>query len=597
MKTSMKQSLHAVCILGMLLACYLPVKAQAPFFTHTIGKGETLYAIARTYNVDINEIYAINPDARKGIKAGATLRIPQKQQTEKDLRYHTIAQGETLYRLTQIYHVTADAICEANPGLTASNFRTGTVVLIPSALPTDSIRTEQPEQNVAPEQQSGLVKSRCKEMHKVRRKETLYSIAKEYGVSVEELQAANPETKKKDYKLKKGVFLCIPYPQAPVEQNAQKPVVQPSNEELFPAAPQKESMGMIRAAIILPLKNEDARSARMVEFYQGFLLAVDSIKNEGTSVEVFAYDSGKTQGDVKKVLASPELSQVDIIFGPMHTEQIPVLSDFCKQHKIKLVVPFTAQFDAIYHNPYIYAVNANKPLQYALYADAAIKVFGNDNIILLDSKENDAEGIKFAENMNSLLLNKGVKAQRITIESTDMDLMQALNPFRNNIIIPNTHSIKLLNQLMPRLRTFCQQRPEYRITLVGFPEWQTYTAQHLNNFYQFNVHVFTPFFRNPFSEGNKQLDQKFAYWFKKQMINSYPRFCVLGFDAGYYFLHGLAEYGKDSFDNHIQDISSPANQHSFDFKRVSNWGGWINKSVKIIHYTPEQTIELMEPKP
>lgn len=592
----MKRSLHAICILGMLLVCHMPAKAQTSFFTHTISKGETLYAIARTYNVDINVIYELNPDARKGIKAGAVLRIPQKQQSDKGACFHSIAQGETLYRLTQIYHVTAEAICEANPGLTANNFRTGTVVRIPAPSPTDTIVSQPQEQPATAQPSQGLANSGCKEMHKVRRKETLYSISREYGITVEELKAANPETKDPDYKLKKGKFLCIPYPQKPAEKKPVQPVVQPSNNELFPKAPKKEHMELIRAAVILPFKTNDARSARMVEFYQGFLLAVDSLKNEGTSVEVFAFDSGKTQNDMKKVLANTDLTEADIIFGPMYAEQIPMLSDFCKQHKIKLVVPFTAQFDALYHNPYLYAINANKTMQYALYAEVAVKQFGNDNIILLDSKENDVEGVKFVENLNSILVSQGLKAQRLTIEYSDMDLMQALNPFRNNIIIPNTSSIKLLNQLIPRLRIFCQQRPEYRITLAGFPEWQTYTEQHLNNFYQFNAHVFTPFYRNPFSDGNKQLDQKFTYWFKKQMINSYPRFCVLGFDAGYFFLHGLTKYGTAAFDDNLPNMKSPDNQHSFDFKRVSNWGGWVNKSVKIIRYTPEQNIEITESK-
>jgi spore germination protein YaaH len=47
-------------------------------------------------------------------------------------------------------------------------------------------------------------------MHRVERKETVYSICKQYGITEEELLAANPEIKNK--KLKKGKFLCIPYP-------------------------------------------------------------------------------------------------------------------------------------------------------------------------------------------------------------------------------------------------------------------------------------------------------------------------------------------------------------------------------------------------
>ena len=52
-------------------------------------------------------------------------------------------------------------------------------------------------------------------MHKVQRRETIFSISREYGITEEELIAANPELKKG--KLKRGTFLFIPYPKQEVE--------------------------------------------------------------------------------------------------------------------------------------------------------------------------------------------------------------------------------------------------------------------------------------------------------------------------------------------------------------------------------------------
>ena len=50
-----------------------------------------------------------------------------------------------------------------------------------------------------------------REMHKVKAKETLYGIAREYGLTVDELVKANPEMGAPDYKLKKGDYIFIPY--------------------------------------------------------------------------------------------------------------------------------------------------------------------------------------------------------------------------------------------------------------------------------------------------------------------------------------------------------------------------------------------------
>ena len=70
-------------------------------------------------------------------------------------------------------------------------------------------------------------------MHKVKRKETIFSVSREYGISEQELIAANPELKKG---MKKGQFLCIPYPAATTVQPTQKEdpyAIPPSNSELF----------------------------------------------------------------------------------------------------------------------------------------------------------------------------------------------------------------------------------------------------------------------------------------------------------------------------------------------------------------------------
>ena len=58
-------------------------------------------------------------------------KIPTGKESQKGETFHTIQAGETLYKLTTMYNVSAKDICEANPGLSAENFRIGQVILIP----------------------------------------------------------------------------------------------------------------------------------------------------------------------------------------------------------------------------------------------------------------------------------------------------------------------------------------------------------------------------------------------------------------------------------------------------------------------------------
>ena len=123
---------------------------------------------------------------------------------KSSLAFDTIQAGETLYKLTTMYNVSAKDICEANPGLSAENFRIGQVILIPQKKEEQTATATQ-----TPTEQTtiqGPVVPKCKDMHKVKRKETIFSVSREYGISEQELIAANPELKKG---MKKGQFLCI----------------------------------------------------------------------------------------------------------------------------------------------------------------------------------------------------------------------------------------------------------------------------------------------------------------------------------------------------------------------------------------------------
>ena len=75
-------------------------------FYHTIERGQTVYAIATMYGVSVEDIYRLNPESKEGIKAGSTLRIPQKDSAiapsgkADNYTYHTIQPKETLYSLS-----------------------------------------------------------------------------------------------------------------------------------------------------------------------------------------------------------------------------------------------------------------------------------------------------------------------------------------------------------------------------------------------------------------------------------------------------------------------------------------------------------------
>ncbi|MCD8293205.1 MAG: LysM peptidoglycan-binding domain-containing protein, partial [Prevotellaceae bacterium] len=445
----MKTVKRLLGILSLAAACSLGAGAQEnqSYFLHTIEKGQSLYSIASMYGVSQADIIKLNPGSERKIYAGSKLRIPRGASNVQAQTYHTIEAGETLYRLTVKYNVSAKAICDANPGLSAQNFRIGQVILIPSAQEAAAADSHTADNNAAAATADNTsiqpaVQSNCRDMHRVEKKETVYSISHAYGITEAELIAANPELKG-GTKIKKGSYLCIPYPTATKKQ---QPAAQtaPSDKELFNAN-QKSArrIGTIKAALILPLLPEgtaQSESARMVEYYEGFLMAMDSLKRTGTSIDLHTYHSGPATASLQGLLSKSEMKEMDIIFGPLYTQHIKPLADFADKQGIRLVIPFTSKDNTVYRNPSIYQINTPQSYLYSEVYDHFTRQFPKANVVFLKVNEKDNDKAEFTKGLEEELRSRSIPVQTLTGEPTPATLKAATRADRVNVFIPTSGS-------------------------------------------------------------------------------------------------------------------------------------------------------------
>ena len=586
----MKTINRIVCSLLLAGAYSLGSTAQEnqSYFLHTIEKGQSLYSIASMYGVSQSDIVKLNPGSDEKIYIGHTLRIPRNNANVQHETYHTIAAGETLYRLTVKYNVTAKEICDANPGLSAENFRIGQVIRIPSATVSasatpDTVTPASPVVSNIP----GPVESRCRDMHKVKRKETIFSISREYGISEDELMAANPELKRKD-QIKKGMFLCIPYPKAEVAPNASSKEI-PTDSELFRENRKAtERLGTIKAAIVLPFLDgvSKSESARMVEYYEGLLMAVDSLKRTGTSIDLYTYNSGPSTASLNSVLNQKELKEADIIFGPLYQQHIKPLAEFAKQNNTRLVIPFTSKDNAVFQNPAIYQINTPQSYLYSEVYDHFVRQFPRANVIFIEASQGTKEKAEFIKGLKDELRNRSIPMKNLKENATVESLKALLSNDRENIFIPTSGSNLTLIKILPQLTLLVRESPESRVHLFGYPEWQTYTKDHLESFFELDTYFYSSFYTNNLLPAAINFTRSYRKWYGKEMDERYPKYGMLGFDTGYFFLKGLSHYGS-AFETNMQKLNLIPIQTGFKFQRVNNWGGFINKKVFFVHFTKE----------
>lgn len=359
------------------------------------------------------------------------------------------------------------------------------------------------------------------------------------------------------------------------------------------AAQQFKEQTHIHLGVVLPLKEQSTRGPKMVEFYQGVLLAVDSLRREGLFVDVEVHDCGRTAMQMDSLIASRSLAACDVIFGPLDGAQLVTLSDYCNINGIRLVQPFTTVTAQLPCRPRQFVVTAPRDTLHAAAADFIRKELFDCNYIVVDTYDQNEEGIAFANALRYHLGRDGVFLRQLECDGDELDYLQAFNTQRKNLVILNSPSNKALTKFLPKLKKFQQKNPECQISLIGFPAWQTYLQQLKRDFHQFDTFIFTPFYRNSDNPVTQQLEHTFEQWFNKSMANTFPRYGLMGFDLTMYFLQGISLFAN-TFEDRLADVPYHALQNPIIFHQIEKGSGFVNECVEFVHFTQEGKIEVLK---
>lgn len=588
----------------VILSCVLSVASLTAFgqdsktFQHTIEQGETVYAIATMYGVTTEAIYKLNPGSKEGIKAGEVLLIPQKKASTKGnnaetYTFHTIEAKETLYAVSMKYKVPAQYILQANPGLSVKTFQKGRTIRIPS---NESIQAM--DQTAQTESKPQAEEATVQEItYTIQKKETMYSLCRKFKVSSYELIKLNPQLKSG---VKAGVEIKVPVKDDAVASKTENKAstesfIQSESEvnALLSAPKSTRALNQLKVALLLPFNpsKKTAASSRFIEYYEGMLLAVDSLQNQGLSLDLSVYDTGEGTSRIREILTGETLPNADLIIGAVQNDQIKMIADFAKEHHIKYVIPFTSKNDDVLSNNFVFQVNTPHSYLYSKAAERGRKLFANDHIIFVNIHDKE-EKKPFIKALQEELKDHQVPFKEIEYNgetfAQDLDSLYMVDQVRN-VIIPTSSSLEALQKIKTPLRMLAETKTDYTISLFGYPEWQTYVREALDDFYALDTYIYTNFYADNLSKPMQDFYNKFKTWYSKDLINTYPKYGILGFDTGMFFFGAMKKYGVN-FEEELDNIHYPSIQTGFDFHRVNNWGGFINTQIFIVHYNKDFTV-------
>ncbi|WP_394758740.1 NlpC/P60 family protein [Flavobacterium sp.] len=253
-----------------ILLIFISVNAfsQEKNIKHIVARGESIYQIAKKYNVNQDDIFKLNPNTKSVLKLNSVLLIPKSiSENSENVSniIHEVLPKQTLYGISKQYKVSIDDIKKANPIIEKEGLEVGLKLTIPQngfkskvAILTENI--SEPIKQIEPENPI-RVSNEQEIIHVVLPKETKYGISKRYKISIQELEKLNPKIGSDfpvgfNLLIKKGVAKEVATTEIPVDKNSEEIKLQIEEEKQI----QNQESSQIKVVEVIPHKEEEVVS-------------------------------------------------------------------------------------------------------------------------------------------------------------------------------------------------------------------------------------------------------------------------------------------------------------------------------------------------
>lgn len=575
------------------LSVYIPEEtkknsAEGKYFEHIVESGETMWGITRKYDVSEAELKALNPVLETGFPAGVVIKIPLSDVTAVEatpvnndaFMRHYVEKGETLFGLAEKYNLTIPEIKEYNPALNNRNLLMfGETILIPRK--TEPEKPElAAETNAEPQEQLTPVQP-PKEFYKVEIPLEIPESCKpdEYGLFTHDTYTV-------------ALFLPL-FAEANDTLNKELPVLSEMSDSLLVAEAVEEQVD----TLVEEIQPEDkfvrfyGNSQNFLQFYEGVLLAVDSLQHVGMKIQLNVFDTQRNADSIGQFIYSPDFLETDLIIGPVYPNVQNEVAEIAAKNRIPIISPLASQSNELNSNPFYFQVNPDRDYLAVKTAELVGDEFFNSNFVVV--KTNNYAGTPEGRIVNLIqekLYNSGLLNQPngVTFSVYDFEsegpfgLRRILSHSRENVIyIPSSNE----GEISVAVSNIYNLADDYSITLIGSNRYQQYKSIEIEKFHDLKLRYIAPYW----TDYKKPSTINFIEKFKSNFYTEPDNFGMQGYDVAFYFLTAFKNYGT-GFEDCLPYMSVDLIQGNYNFQKVSAFGGYVNEGVSVISYEPNYDV-------
>ena len=623
------------------------------FTSHRVRKKETLYGIAKRYNITEDDIKKYNTELYSAqLRKKMKLRIPKYRRTrfeentlnDADLETYTVASKETRWSIAHKYGITIDSMLVLNPDLSTNNdyLREGQELKMPKIAGSSvekqviqlyvsytvpakmTLYSLGKEYNIKPEdivrlnpeiaENNGLKEGMVirvpeKKMdssevntdnfifYEVKPKQTFFSLTRKLGISYSDLLALNPDLKAG---LKAGMVLKLPKDQTGDFEVRNALVLDKIN--LLDSIDTKNRPKLM---FLLPFRlnklnlNDKSEVEEAIEnrnslkyslgLYSGALVAIDSIANLGVSVDVKTFDNQLDLNRTKEILLQEDLSDISAIIGPLDVNSLSEVAVRASNYQIPVIAPIP--------------VISNLSLSNVFFSYTSHDVLRKKMIEYIEGQRTDQNIIIIADAghaaVRDLILERfpGAKVAEVKEEEKNIGvnidkLKLLLSKKMENWIFVETANFKLVSSVSSILNSFQNTLLDPLDTeKIVIRMLTTNKGNSFDSEMISSAHLSNLNFTYP-SVYREVGNNAFVRQYRKRFGDTPDRYAVRGFDLTYDLLLKLA------YKNNLMEASQMIGKTEYTGNKFSYQkdisSGYFNQASYIMTYDAMQIKEVKE---
>ena len=558
------------------------------YYLHTVQPGQTLYSICKAYGANIDEVKSLNDKKDNALSLYEVLKVPYTDpfvQQDDKFYYHKVVKGETFYSIARLYKIKPKRLLKFNEGYAQNQpLAVGAVVKLPLAeIDLSVLGEEEIEASVGKKQE--IRPERPVRNENVKKVEE----ASMTDILQNALMQKNEKTEQEPEKETTTVIGATDKMEIPDY----------ISEVVMPVDP------FVKVALLLPFSAKDypvfvdtlvekmpvqisARSEQFISFYEGVLLAVDSLKNQGYKVNLKVFDTERSAEKMYTMVDEIDRFHPDLIIGPVYGSVYKALMDDLTNKNIPVIYPLSSRSEEFGVYPDFIQVNPSMKALTVAMSDWLREEAEEANLVCLNLTGNevshsDLEDIRlFKEYMHRI---GSMNFYDWNTSAVPLDgLRLQLLPDRENIIILPTTKEAEVSKILPVLSALTDG---YRITVVGFPEWQAFTSVDHETYFKLNTKIFTYSYVDNTTEPAK----RFALKYRKYFYTEPNNLAYKAFDMSLYFIELAAKYRDRTLDA-LEFYPRNGDFSRFYFQKMEGQAGKENQGFYIVNFGSDYRLKI-----